>query len=51
MSDQLQPNKYQQNIKGVTIDIYDLLHAYDVECQANTVFAEARSGLDTVERW
>ena len=27
-------NKYQRDIKGVTIDVYDVLEHYNVTCQA-----------------
>lgn len=32
--ERVQPNKYQRTIKGVTVDIYDVLDAFGVTCQA-----------------
>lgn len=32
--EQVQPNKYQRTIKGVTVDVYDVLDAFGVTCQA-----------------
>ena len=32
--EQVQPNKYQRAIKGVTVDVYDVLDAFGVTCQA-----------------
>ena len=31
---QKEPNKYQRNIKGAVIDVYDVLVAYNVTCPA-----------------